>query len=588
MDRLSTAAPFVLFDDARAEGASPARLYTDPVAIVTTRDPRELSAKLAALRATELHVAGFLSYSAGYALEPRLSAGPNADDVSMPPLLWFGLFERFQDLDAVAFAACLPSADGGWIGAPKPRITPKVYGEMFDRVGAYIAAGDIYQANLTFNCDVAVAGDPLAIYAGLRARAKAGYGGIVFTGEEWLLSLSPELFFALRGGKITAKPMKGTVERSSDPALDAEAIARLRSDPKQRAENLMIVDLLRNDLSRVAAPGSVEVPQLFSVESYPMLHTMTSTVTAMLSDGVDAVDVLEAIYPCGSITGAPKIRAMEVIAEIEQAPRGAYTGSIGRIDASGDAAFNVAIRTLHLRGGENRATLGLGSGVVADSESGAEWRECIAKGGFVSSGNPFDLFETMRFDPSVGIFLLDRHIARIGESARLFGFPFDRHAARNELQAATFRISEPRRVRLMLSPTGRIAIEILAHHALPAGLVEVKLMPLPVEANDYRLRHKTTDRSFYVKSRVDAGSFEVALVGQDGFITEGSFSNIFVKGNGALLTPPLSRGLLPGVLRAELLSNGSAIEADLRPEDLVAPFFIGNACRGLVGARLAA
>ena len=198
----------------------------------------------------------------------------------------------------------------------------------------------------------------------------------------------------------------------------------------------------------------------------------------------------------------------------------------------------------------------------------------------------FDLFETMRFDPSVGIQLLDRHIARIGESAKLFGFPFDRHAARNELQAATFRIAESRRVRLMLSVSGRIAIEIQPHQPVPTDVATVSLAQLPVDASDFRLRHKTTDRSFYVKARAAAGTFEVALVDSDGFITEGSFTNIFVRGPGALLTPPLSRGLLPGVLRSELIANGSAVEADLRPEDLAEPFFIGNASRGLIQARL--
>lgn len=204
----------------------------------------------------------------------------------------------------------------------------------------------------------------------------------------------------------------------------------------------------------------------------------------------------------------------------------------------------------------------------------------------MASQKTFDLFETMRFDPAVGIQLLDRHIARIGDSARMFGFPFDRHAARNELQAATFRIAESRRVRLMLSPSGRIAIEIQPHQPSPANVVDVRIVPVPVESSDFRLRHKTTDRSFYVEARMKAGSFEVALVDGEGFITEGSFTNIFVRGPGALMTPPLSRGLLPGVLRAELIANGSAVEADLRPEDLEAPFFIGNASRGLLPARL--
>ena len=587
MTRLSTAKPFVLLDDARDEGAAPARLYTDPVEIITTRDPAQVPALLAKLKSHRAHVAGFIAYEAGHGLEPRLShlVSNAADDA--PPLLWFGVFEDYQEIAPAAVADLFPDPSGGWIGTPTPRISGAAYESALNTVNDYILAGDIYQANLTFACDVPLLGDPLAIYAGLRDRAKAGYGGVVWTGEDWLLSLSPELFFALKDGKLTTKPMKGTAVRGRNPASDAVAVAKLQSDPKQRAENLMIVDLLRNDLSRVAVPGSVAVPQLFHVETYPTVHQMTSTVTARLREGVDAVDVISTIFPCGSITGAPKIRAMEVIDEVEAAPRSAYTGSIGRIDPGGDAAFNVAIRTLHLRGRENRATMGLGSGVIADSESGDEWRECLAKGGFVASEKTFDLFETMRFDPAVGIQLLDRHIARIGESARMFGFPFDRHAARNELQAATFRIAESRRVRLMLSPSGRIAIEVQPHQPKPADFVEVRLVTLPVDSSDFRLRHKTTDRSFYVEARMAAGSFEVALVDNEGFITEGSFTNIFVRGPGALLTPPLTRGLLPGVLRAELIANGSAVEADLRPEDLEAPFFIGNASRGLLPAQLA-
>lgn len=587
MTRLSTAKPFVLLDDARDEGAAPARLYTDPVEIITTREVNRVPELLATLKSRRAHVAGFIAYEAGHGLEPRLShlVSNSADDA--PPLLWFGVFQGYQEIAPAAVADLFPDPSGGWIGTPTPRISGAAYETALNTVNDYILAGDIYQANLTFACDVPLMGDPLAIYAGLRTRAKAGYGGIVWTGEDMLLSLSPELFFALKDGKLTTKPMKGTAMRGRDPASDAEAVAKLQSDPKQRAENLMIVDLLRNDLSRVAVPGSVAVPQLFHVETYPTVHQMTSTVTARLREGVDAIDVISTIFPCGSITGAPKIRAMEVIDEVEAAPRGAYTGSIGRIDPGGDAAFNVAIRTLHLRGRENRATMGLGSGVIADSESGDEWRECLAKGGFVASEKTFDLFETMRFDPAVGIQLLDRHIARIGESARMFGFPFDRHAARNELQAATFRIAESRRVRLMLSPSGRIAIEVQPHQPKPADFVEVRLVTLPVDSSDFRLRHKTTDRSFYVEARMAAGSFEVALVDSEGFITEGSFTNIFVRGPGALLTPPLTRGLLPGVLRAELIANGSAVEADLRPEDLEAPFFIGNASRGLLPARLA-
>lgn len=580
---LSLDRPFVLLDDARPEGAAPARLYRGPIATIVARTQQEILSALNELRDRPEHAAGFLSYEAGHALEPRLEALANNEPL---PLMWFGLFDDYEEIPAADVAALLPDPLSGWVGQPAPHISRKQYDAAFSQVADYIAAGDIYQVNLSFRAEVAVAGHPLALYAGLRERALAGYGGIVWTGEDWLLSLSPELFFALHDGKVTTKPMKGTAARGSTPIEDRRAIETLSSDPKQRAENLMIVDLLRNDLSRVAASGSVEVPQLFSVETYPTIHTMTSTVTAQLDSSRTAIDLISAIFPCGSITGAPKIRAMEIINQVEQSPRGAYTGSIGRIDPSGDAAFNVAIRTLHLQNGAQKATIGLGGGIVADSGIGEEWDECLTKGRFVADPRHFDLIETMRFDPEGGIHLLDRHIERIRASAAAFDIPFDRHAVRNELQAATFRIASARCVRLMLSQSGRIAIEIAKLPPTPEEPVEVALAALSVDANDFRLRHKTSDRSFYTEARDRAGTFEVALFDSQGFITEGSFTNIFVKGEGALLTPPLSRGLLPGVLRAELLANGSAVEADIRPEDLANGFFIGNASRGLLPATL--
>jgi para-aminobenzoate synthetase/4-amino-4-deoxychorismate lyase len=575
--------PFLLLDDARVCGAAPARLYRDPVEIITARTLPEVGPALDRLRGETRHVAGFLSYEAGFALEDRLADLPVQKDF---PLLWFGVFDGFTTVAAEDVGNLLPDPAGGWASAPKPVAPRATYSAAFDKVKAYIEAGDFYQVNLSMRAEALVAGHPLALYAGLRKRAQAGYGGVIWTGTDWLLSLSPELFFALHDGKVTTKPMKGTTTRRANPTDDAEAIRALASDPKQRAENLMIVDLLRNDLSRVAQAGSVAVPHLFTVETYPTLHTMTSTVTAHIKPDLGVADVISAIYPCGSITGAPKIRAMEVIDEVEAAPRGIYTGSIGRIDPGGDAAFNVAIRTLRIKDGASKAELGLGGGIVADSREGDEWNECLAKGRFVADPRRFDLIETMRFDPAGGIHLLDRHIARIGESARTFGISFDRHSIRNQLQAATFRIASSRRVRLMLSFSGQIAIEISKLHATPEGPVVVALAPLPVFPDDFRLLHKTSDRAFYNEARTKAGTFEVALVDTNGFVTEGSFTNIFVKGDGVLLTPPLIRGLLPGVLRAELIDNGSAIEADLTPDDLKHGFFIGNASRGLLPAML--
>lgn len=587
---ISSETPFVLLDDARRDGAD-ARLFAQPVEIVEARTYDEIEpalAKLDAARSAGLHAAGYLAYEAGLAIEDKLA--PLRKDVAKaaPPLLWFGLFEGVERIAPDRITECLPDPAGAWAGRPEPRITQSGYEKIFERAQNYIAAGDIYQTNLTFACDAKLVGNPMAVYAQLRSGSLAGYGGIVWTGAHWLLSLSPELFFSLADGEITARPMKGTAERHDDPAEDAAVRETLKADPKQRAENLMIVDLLRNDLSREAAPGSVDVPSLFHVETYPTVHQMTSTVQAKLNPGRSAIDLIRAIYPCGSITGAPKIRAMEIISELEAAPRGPYTGSIGWIDPSGNAAFNVAIRTLVLENGASSATLGLGSGIVADSVAGDEWRECLAKGAFVTEGQPrFDLIESMRFDPVEGVAHLEQHLARMRASARTLGFAFDRHAARNELQAATFRVKEASKVRMLVSAQGRLAIEVRPIAEMPQEPVPVAIAPRNAVAEDFRLNHKTTARAVYSDAFVGGETFETLLEDDEGFLTEGCFTNLFVERDGQLLTPPLSRGLLPGVLRETLITEGRAAEQDLTRADLAGGFLIGNALRGLIRATLA-
>ncbi len=573
----TAAHPLILLDDARPGGRT--LLYRGPADVIETRDPGEVRACLQRLRGTDMHAAGFLSYEAGHALEERLAPLRAAPAPGAPPLLWFGLFDEAERIDIADF---LPRPDGVWSGPARPLIERSDYEAAVEKVKRHIEAGDIYQANFTFPAEVRTAGDPLAVYAAIRKRAGAGYGAIVFTGAHWLLSFSPELFFTLSGGHVATRPMKGTAERGADPERDRRATEELRGDPKQRAENLMIVDLLRNDLSRVARHGTVKVPELFAVETYPTVHQMTSTVTAELEEGLGPVDLIEAIYPCGSITGAPKIRAMEIIAGLEAHPRGVYTGAIGRVAPDGEAEFNVAIRTLTLRDGENIARMGLGSGIVADSRAGDEWRECLAKGAFVDDPHRrFDLVETMRFDPHNGIEDLERHLERLKRSAETLEFAFDRHHARNELQAATFRAGESK-VRLMLSQSGAMAIELRPLTPAAAEPVEVAIVPLPVSPKDFRLRHKTTDRSFYDEARAQAGTGEVLFVDEAGYLTEGSFTNVFVEVGGKLLTPPLSRALLPGILRERLIEEGRAEEADLVEADLVNGFRIGNSLRGLM------
>jgi para-aminobenzoate synthetase/4-amino-4-deoxychorismate lyase len=587
---IDASTPFVLLDDARG-GAATARLFVQPRRIAVARtaaEVRGIGRFVAEARGDGLPVAGFLGYEAGSAFEPKLARLARDVAADQAPLAWFAAFEEVRTIPADEVVAMLPDPAGAWAGKPEPLIARSAYDRAIATVKAYIAAGDIYQANLTFRTRVAVCGDPMALYARLRGSA-AGWGGIVFTGEHWLLSASPELFYTREGARLTARPMKGTATRRADPAEDEAAVRRLREDPKERAENLMIVDLLRNDFARISAAGSVSVPRLFDVETYPTVHQMTSTVTATVKDpALPPLGVVEALFPCGSVTGAPKIRAMEVIAEVEPDARGPYTGSIGGWTDMGES-FNVAIRTLVMRVGEDHALLGLGSGVVADSTAEAEWRECLAKGAFVSaSAARFDLFTTMRFDPHDGVVDVERHLARLQHSADRLGFAYNRHDVGNELQAATFRLRTARRLRLRLSRTGAVAIEIRPLPPAANGPVDVAIAKLPVTPRDFRLRHKTSDRGFYDAARTAGGAFEAVFVDPDGFVTEGSFTNVFVDRGGMLVTPPLSRGLLPGVLRERMIEEERAVEGDLRPEDLAHGFFVGNALRGLIPARLVA
>ena len=580
---------WMLFDDAR-DGGAPPRLYADATDWIIAWTIDEVAPALGAIRArvaNGAHAAGYLAYEAGHAFDPRLAASARGAD---GPLLMFGLFEGYSVPD---LATLLPSPDGAFAGVPRPRIAATAYEAAVGEVREHLFAGDYYQANLTFGCDVAVAGDPLALYARLRRSSRAGWGGVLVAGDRTIVSLSPEQFFTIRERVIEARPMKGTAPRRADARADAAEALGLAADEKQRAENLMIVDLMRNDLARVGETGSIEVPEMFAVETYPTLHQLTSRVTARLREGVDATQVLATIFPCGSVTGAPKVAAIKALGRLEPEPRGVYTGSMGWIepatsDGPGDAAFNVMIRTLEWQRGSSRARLGLGSGLVVDSNPRDEWAECLLKGDFVTAERQlFDLIETMRFDPSAGIVELPRHLDRMGASADALDFCFDRHAARNELQAATFGRKERAMVRLLLSPTGAMAIQVKRFEDPPATPVPVVLAPLPVDPSDFRLRHKTSDRRFYDRARQEGGAYETIFVDPDGQLTEGSRTNIFVERGGTLLTPPAARGLMPGILREALIDEGRAVEAELTPDDLVEGFFVGNIVRGLIAARLA-
>ena len=607
---------FVLLDDARApsdgDAGDPADAlyYSAPRGVFVAYHPDEVIPTLEAAEAARQNaastggeqageLAGMIAYEAGLVLEDKLAPLADARTGAAGPLVWLGLFnapERIAAKDVPAWLAARANGSGeARIGPMEPQLSPAGYEAAFETLRTAIRDGDIYQANLTYPLAGSYRGDPLALYAQLRGSANAGYGGAIFDGSHWLLSFSPELFVALGPeGRAKAKPMKGTRPRASDPQTDASLARELATSVKDKAENLMIVDLIRNDLSRVAVPGSVRVDAPFAIESYPTVHQMVSSVRAQLAEGMGARDLVRAMFPCGSITGAPKIRAMELIQNTERDARGAYCGAIGRIDADGAAAFNVAIRTLRLtpiENGQGSAILGVGSAIVADSKPLAERRECEVKAGFARNGSAagFDLIETMAFDPETGIALLELHLARMKKSAATFGFEFDRHALRNQIHALVFELSEPAKVRLLTSKSGASVIETAPLPEVFNGPVPVVALPNPLDPSDWRLSHKTSDRGFYedaLNAAKSLGGQEAVLVRDDGFVTEGSFTNVFVERGGILLTPPASHGLLPGVLREYLIEKGQAREAELTLDDLADGFQLGNAVRGLFAAKL--
>lgn len=600
-------APLVLLDDARVAGAAEALWFEDPVEVFIARLPEEVSKVLAAADAARRDrggtLAGYLAYEAGLALEPRLAPLGAGRTGAAGPLVWLGRFDTARSVpsaDIERFLAGLTAADerAPTLGPLDPQISFAAYEHAFELAREAIAAGDVYQANLTFPLGGAFTGDPLALYAALRPATLSGWGGVVFDGDRWLLSLSPELLVQLNGREAVVRPMKGTRPRGIDPAADRALRDELATSEKDRAENLMIVDLLRNDLSRVAEPGSVRVEDAFTVESYPTVHQMVSTVRARLAEGAGPMELVTALFPCGSVTGAPKIRAMEVIAEVERDARGPYCGAIGRIGPEGDAVFNVAIRTLRLteiENGRGKAELGVGGAVVAGSDARTEWREALTKGAFVRASSPawcgpaIDLVETMRFEPATGIAELDAHIERMQRSAAELGVSFDRHEARNQIHALCFDLDAPSCVRLMASRGGALALEARPLPSAWPDPARVILLPLPVDPGDWRLRHKTSDRGFYDDARRAArgeGAEEALFLHDNGLVTEGAITNVFVERSGVLLTPPASLGLLPGVLRARLLAGGGAREEELTIADLTGGFLLGNALRGLIRAEL--
>ncbi len=594
---------FVLLENSR-DPRAPSLLFERPERIVRCDDPAGVTQALADIQQgldEGLHAAGWLSYEVGYGLEPRLA--PLMLDARREPLVWFGLFRRRRRLDRADMDDFWRERTQGTsysLSPLQPLLSRDDYLAAFARIQEWLAAGDVYQINLTLDAVADFSGDPLALHAALRQAQPVAHGGFIAAGDWCISSHSPELFLARQGNRLTVKPMKGTAPRGRSAAEDEAARRALRDDPKSRAENLMIVDLERNDLSRFAAPGSVAVQSLFDVEAYPTVLQLVSTVTAEVADGVRTLDILKSIFPCGSVTGAPKIRAMQIIAELEQRARGVYTGAIGHIAPDGDASFSVPIRTLAIGTG-GTARMGIGSGVVADSDGPAEWDECLLKAAFLHQ--PRDrpgLIETLLWDRAGGYWLLNEHLERLAESAAYFVYPLESKAVREALALAaeSFGPDTDRRVRLLVAPSGEVSVTAVAvdveagRAALRASPSTVAWAASPVSSADRFLAHKTTRREAYdraLKAAMAAGHWDLLFRNERGEVTEGARSTLFIQRDGQWLTPPVSSGVLPGVFRRHFMMDTPVTVQPLTPADLAAAdrVCLANAVWGMVDVRLA-
>jgi para-aminobenzoate synthetase/4-amino-4-deoxychorismate lyase len=602
---MDTADVFALLEES-GTGAATSRLYAGHAGTLRCDDAAGWPALLDAMQAAlqrGLYAVPVFTYELGAQLMGIPAQAPNE------PLAQVLLFSTCERVDAGAVQAWLAAriTDTGpaGIAAVHASVDETAFTTAIDAIRALIAAGDTYQVNYTYRLRFDAFGSVFALYARLRARQPVPYGALIGLPDGGaLLSFSPELFVRLDGATLTARPMKGTAPASDDADENARRAAALAADPKNRAENLMIVDLLRNDLGRIAQTGSVTVPKLFDVQRFGAVLQMTTTVQAALRPDVTLGALFGALYPCGSITGAPKRRTMEIISALESAPRGVYTGAIGWFDpippgrTVGDFCLSVPIRTLALApalDGVRRGELGVGAGIVHDSEAASEFEECQLKARFLSGlPNDFELFETLRADSEDGYRHLALHLARLLASSDYFGFPCDIEQARALLEQTRIGLAagQRHRVRLALGANGAWTVQSAPITPLREP-VRVILAREATASNNLFLRHKTSMRSVYDaawRAAEAQGAFDALFFNERGELTEGGRSNVFVRLDGHWYTPPLACGVLPGVMRAVLLEAPAWAAREkiitLEMLDDVEDIVVCNALRGPLRAVL--
>ena len=552
--------PIVLFESHR-KGAS--YRFCDLCDTICVSHPKDVAPALERIEQavhSGLHAAGFLSYEAASGLDPVLKTHVPGDF----PLMWFGLFRHREHIPVGT-----PNDRNYDLDSWRPSVSRAAYDTALNRIRDLIIAGDTYQVNYSFRMRANFSGNSLSFYRDLCRAQRTDYAAYLDIGRFQILSASPELFFSLKNNTLIARPMKGTAPRGRWWEEDEARTKQLQKSEKDRAENVMIVDLMRSDLGRVSS--GVKVPSLWQVERYETVLQMTSTVTSRMRCGVGLRELVTALFPCGSVTGAPKVRTMEIIKEVERTARGIYTGSIGYLSPGGDIAFNVAIRTVCIDRKTGIAEFGVGSGITCDSSNDGEYEECLTKARMLAERQPvFDLFETLRYDGKNGFFLLNRHIDRIEASSRYFGFAFDRLNVLSELEKAVSGLDTPQRVRLVLSRRGCVQVETTPlKNASQDRVLSARISPLPVDSRDPLLFHKTTRREPYT-SRLNMYPLceEIILINERGEATECSIGNLVAKWDDLYVTPPISCGLLGGTFRAELLSRGKVTEQVLKIDDL--------------------
>ena len=561
------------------------RVFTQPSVVLKAYHPDEVRPLLDRIEAATrngAYAAGYMSYECAPAFEPSARVHASMGQ----PIAQFGVFDAPQSKLHPAPSTEPPSCSPWTLD-----VSPEEYARNIHLIHEAIERGDTYQINYTLRAVSRLTGSSSAYYERLRHAQRADYCAWLDCGDFQILSISPELFFARTGNVVTTRPMKGTVRRGFQPEEDAALERWLSESRKNRAENLMIVDLLRNDLSRVARSGTVQVPALFTIERYPTVLQMTSTVKATLRDEITLSDLFASLFPCGSITGAPKLKSMELIHQLENSPRGPYCGAIGWIKPGGDAQFNVAIRTLTLDTDSGAMVCGLGGGITWDSRSDEEYAEVVTKSKFLEfEPGDYELLETLLLRDGQ-FWLEEEHLARLARSAAALGFAQPAPVLRQTL--ARYAQQYPcgdYRVRLCYGRGGTVHLEGFPITPNPALTVSVTLARTPVSSLNPLLQHKTTQRDLY-EHHVQAalpGHYDVLLWNERGEVTEFTRGNLVLEQNEAFYTPPQACGLLPGAYRQRLLDEGQLVERVITLADLAtaeALWFV-NSVRGWVAVQL--